>query len=134
MVLKYYSQKDPEVCSIYKALKKGKDVPEDLQSKGLKECYRELSIYEEGIVLRGHQLLIPAKLRGDVLLAAHHCHRGRDSMMKQLCQSVWWPNISGDVKEFVKSCKPCVALEGSVKPPPHCLSYKRKATNSPWLS
>ena len=55
----------------------------------------ELSV-NQGIILRGERLLIPTKLRPDVLDVAHEGCPGRDSMLRQLRMDVWWPGMHQD--------------------------------------
>jgi hypothetical protein len=58
---------------------------------GIKECFNELSV-NTGILLRGERLLIPTKLRPDVLAAAHEGCPGGDAMLRQLrlCGGQGW--------------------------------------------
>ena len=42
-------------------------------------------------------------------------HPGRESMLKQLQLSVWWPGITKDTKELSGLCKTCVILDKGVR-------------------
>ena len=76
-----------------------------------------MSILEDGIVLRGERFIIPKKLRRNVLQAAHEGHTGRDSILRSLRRSVWWPGVTKDVRELVDSCIPCQASVGTKATP-----------------
>ena len=73
---------------------------------GMKECFLELCV-NEGVVLRGERLLVPTKLRSAVLAAAHEGCPGRDAMLRQIRQAVWWSGIDKDVKAYTGSCLGC---------------------------
>ena len=109
LILSRYSKEDETTKQIYGCLGKGTQIPRHILEQGFKGCQAELSQLRDGIIIRGEKIYIPALLRPDVLDAAHQGHPGRDGMLRQLCQSVWWPGISKDVKEFVETCKSCSA-------------------------
>ena len=54
--------------------------------------------------LRGDRLVIPTKLRADILALAHEGHPGRVSMLQQLREDMWWPGMTRDLEEFVSTC------------------------------
>ena len=58
---------------------------------------------------------VHARLEPVVLQAVHQNYAGKESILKQLCLSVWWPGISKHVRDFVESYKTCVALGKRVK-------------------
>ena len=80
----------------------------------------ELSV-NQGIILRGERLLIPTKLRPDVLDAAHEGCPGGDSMLRQLRMDVWWPGMHHDVKKFTSSCGACASATPTNRTPPMAL-------------
>ncbi|CAK1594433.1 unnamed protein product [Parnassius mnemosyne] len=69
----------------------------------------ELCFYDN-ILLRGNKIVIPNKLRQQVLVAAHEGHPGIVSMKERLRAKVWWPKIDKDVEMLVKSCKGCTLV------------------------
>jgi len=50
--------------------------------------------------------------------------------MRQLRQTVWWPGISRDVKEYTASCLGCTAAENKNGTPP---IIERETSIGPWL-
>ena len=84
---------------------------------GVKECFLELSV-NEGVIMRGERLLVPTKLRSAVLAAAHEGCPGRDAMLRQLRQDVWWPGLDKDVKAYTGSCLGCSAAVPRNSTPP----------------
>lgn len=77
----------------------------------------ELWLHDE-VLLRGNKLVIPLKLRQQVLEAAHEGHPGIVAMKGRLRTKVWWPRIDKDVETMVKSCKSCTLVSGPNPPMP----------------
>ena len=60
--------------------------------------------------MRGDRLIIPKTLRVGVLEAAHHGHPGQQSMTRQMRGTCWWLGMNADIKEYVETCIPCIAV------------------------
>lgn len=56
----------------------------------------------EGLLLRGTKIVIPLKLRHQVLAAAHEGHPGIGAMKARLRTKVWWPKIDSDAEKWLK--------------------------------
>ena len=108
---------DTEYKELVEDIRQGTLSKERAKLKGVQECWEELSIHE-GVIMRGERLLIPTKLRRSVLAAAHEGCPGKDAMLRQLRQDVWWPGMDGDVKNFTSSCTGCAAaIPRNIIPP-----------------
>ena len=83
-VLSFYSRKDSAIKDLYSLIKKGGNISDKLRTLGYGDAFTEMSIMEDGIVLRGERFVIPKKLRKNVLQAAHEGHPGRDSILRNL--------------------------------------------------
>ena len=76
------------------------------------ECRRfwnvrnHLSI-DEGLVVYGCRLVIPAKMQREVLLQLHEAHQGSIRTKQRARLSVYWPGIDNDIDNIVASCKHC---------------------------
>ncbi|CAK1584103.1 unnamed protein product [Parnassius mnemosyne] len=89
----------------------------------------ELCFYDN-ILLRGNKIVIPNKLRKQVLVAAHEGHPGIVSMKERLRAKVWWPKIDKDVEMLVKSCKGCTLVGLPNLPVP---MKRRELPAEPWV-
>ena len=58
-------------------------------------------------LLMNNRIIIPATLRHRILTIAHQQHQGIFKTIALLREKVWWPGLSRDTKEFIKSCRPC---------------------------
>ena len=68
---------------------------------------------EQGVILWGRRVVIPAQLRLRLAEELHEEHIGM-CRMKALARSyMWWPKIDHDVEEIVKSCSVCQQLRNS---------------------
>lgn len=68
-------------------------------------------VIDDGLVLKGDRLIIPRTLRKEVLEAIHNGHQGESKCILLARESVFWPNISKDIREVVKSCDTCLRYQ-----------------------
>lgn len=81
------------------------DCPNDLKDYW---NYREDLSVENGLVLKGHRLIIPPKLRPQMLTIIHQGHMGTEKCLLRAKDCVFWPGISKDIKELTSSCSTCI--------------------------
>ncbi|XP_042213043.1 uncharacterized protein LOC121860084 [Homarus americanus] len=58
---------------------------------------------DEGLLLHGARIVIPAAARRNVLYRLHDSHRGIEATKRRACQTVWWPDITSDILNTVQS-------------------------------
>ena len=83
----------------------------------------------DGAVLRGTRLVIPKKLRRQVVDLAHEGHQGIVKTKERLRTKVWWPGMDGDAERRCRSCHGCQVVSGDIITP------EVKSTpfpNQPW--
>lgn len=115
------TRSDPLLSKVLRYTRTGwpEQVPEELRSLWRKR--EELSV-EGDCVLWGVRVIVPKRLRQQVLEELHRGHPGV-VRMKALARSyVWWPGLDQDVENLVRECVPCQANKNS---PP-------KAPLHPW--
>ena len=66
---------------------------------------------ENGLLLRGSRLIIPASMRLDILDKLHAGHQGITKCRERARVSVWWPGLSKQLEELVKVCPKCVKTQ-----------------------
>ena len=77
--------------------------------EGVRPCYSvasEMSV-ENGILMRGSRVVIPASLRASILDKLHEGHQGITKSRERAKQSVWWPQLSQRLEETVRNCTIC---------------------------
>ena len=63
----------------------------------------ELSVAND-LLLRGSRLVIPPKLRTDILTKIHTGHQGITKCWRCVAQSVRWPGITKDLEGLISKC------------------------------
>ena len=87
------------------------DIPADLQV--FRTHYLELSA-QNGCLLRGHRVIIPDRLRPDVLALLHDMHPGMGRMKSLARGYVWWPDLDKNIESMVAQCNVCQALHRDI--------------------
>ena len=67
----------------------------------------EISI-EDGILLKGERIIIPALDQPDILQQRHHGHLGLQKCLHHAPVSVYRPNLTEQLKELVTNCRVCL--------------------------
>ena len=76
----------------------------------------EFSIVQN-VILKSMQILIPSVMRLDVLDKIHQGHQGIVKCRSRAKQSVWWPGISREILDMVKSCRVCAGYKVNTPEP-----------------
>ena len=76
------------------------------------ECQRFWSIHsqlaiDDDLTVYGCHLLIPAKMRRDILLKLHESHQGSVRTKQRARLTVYWPGIDKDIDNIILACKDC---------------------------
>ena len=81
-----------------------KELPQDLRPFwGLRDV---LSV-ENGIIVKGNQVMIPPQLRRDILKQLHTPHLGQEKTKLLAKETVYWPGINSDIDNLIKACTTC---------------------------
>jgi len=84
--------------------------PEKSQLKGPIKLYQpyaaELTV-QNGLLLKGCQLVIPLSMRMEMLDRIHAGHQGITKCRARARQAVWWPGMSRQIEELVQNCAEC---------------------------
>jgi hypothetical protein len=70
----------------------------------------ELSVTENGILLRGHRIVIPVTMRRKVVQIAHEGHQGLVKTKSLLRAKVWFPYMDKLTEDIVKNCATCAVV------------------------
>ena len=69
--------------------------------------YRDKLTSEDGVVLYDDRVVVPPRLRSEVLSALHAAHQGVSMMTARAESSVFWPGMSTDILKVRDSCEHC---------------------------
>lgn len=77
----------------------------------------QLSVQADLIVKDG-ALVLPIALRETALSVAHRGHPGETAMKSILRARLWWPGMTRDTEDWVKSCRSCTLMSRRDPPVP----------------
>lgn len=66
----------------------------------------ELNI-QNGALYRGQCVIIPKTLRAVMLTRIHASHIGGEACYRQARETLFWPNMRGEIKDYVSNCPAC---------------------------
>ncbi|XP_048577115.1 uncharacterized protein K02A2.6 [Nematostella vectensis] len=69
--------------------------------------FREELTIEDGLVLKGERIVIKPTLRPEILDTLHKGHLGQEKCLLRARTTVFWPGITKDVVNLVKTCESC---------------------------
>ena len=67
--------------------------------------YREEISAENGLLFKGHRLIVPEKLRSRVLQTIHEGHFSFEKMQLRAREAVFWPGITSDLLQAAQGCE-----------------------------
>ena len=74
-------------------------------------AYRDELAIESGIIFKGRQVLMPKKLRPDLLTQLHSGHQGIEKTRRLARESMYWPRINRDIEQLCKNCNLCQEMQ-----------------------
>ncbi|XP_055585346.1 uncharacterized protein K02A2.6-like [Uranotaenia lowii] len=105
------SRRDKVISRVVEYLKSG--WPQNLEDGEIKKLFQrrdELSV-EEGVLLWGFRIVIPAKLRKPLLSELHVVHMGIVKMKSLARSYFWWPSLDKEIEDIGKKCEFCLQLQ-----------------------
>ena len=66
----------------------------------------ELS-YMNGIIFKGERIVIPRKMRPQILKQLHVSHLGMEKTKQRARMLVYWPKMNGDIETLITNCPTC---------------------------
>ena len=107
--------KDPVLSQVTSLINHGwpssaKEVSED--ARVYFHIRDELTILN-GIIFKGDRIVIPSSLRQQCLEELHYPHLGVNLTQCRARESIFWPGLSKDIENAVKSCSVCQAVSNN---------------------
>lgn len=87
-----------------------KDVPNII--KAYHTYYADIYEYD-GLLFKNDCLIVPTKLRNEVLEKLHYNHLGIDKTKSRAREIVFWPGMNREIVEKVTNCKTCLKFKRS---------------------
>ena len=101
--------KDGHYRNLIQVTTTGFPVKPDLLPPGVRPYWsiRDELTVDDGIVLWGARMIIPKAMRKEILQQLHASHQGQERTLRRARQIVYWPNISNDIRNTVRTCAAC---------------------------
>ena len=80
--------------------------------------YRDEITVQDGILLRGERIIIPNSLRSLMKRQIHSGHLGINSCLRRARESVFWPGMSSEIRQYVENCQTCISHSDKQAPEP----------------
>ena len=68
---------------------------------------RDELVIQGGLLFRGDRLVISKTLRKRILQTLHSGHQGIESSLRRARETIYWPNMKSDIKDFTSKCETC---------------------------
>ena len=120
MELREHTSKDSELLLLTDLIKSGfpekqKDIHTSIRKYW--SCRDELSL-ENGLVIKGEQVVIPQTLHELYLGYIHEGHLGITRCQQRARMSIYWPGINKDIEDLITKCHLCQTHQASQKKEP----------------
>ena len=66
----------------------------------------KLSIYD-GLVFKGERLVVSQILRAEIKRDLHASHAGVEGCLRRARESVYWPGMNSEPRDWISTCEPC---------------------------
>lgn len=88
----------------------------------------ELAVHN-GIIYKGHKIIIPSSMRVEMLGKIHRSHQGADSNLRRARLVMFWPGMTSQIVETAQQCGLCALYKPQLSREP-MLSHP--IPNNPW--
>ena len=70
----------------------------------------ELSV-QDGLIFKGERVVVPKAARSGLLKSIHNSHLGVNGCLNRARECLYWPGMTGDIKNYVSTCEACREYE-----------------------
>ena len=71
--------------------------------------FRDELTVQDPLVFKGPVVVIPAALRAEMMAKCHATHIGMEGCLRRDRESMYWPRMSTDLKEYMSKCDVCLS-------------------------
>ena len=70
---------------------------------------RDELVIQDGVLFRGDRFVVPKTPQKRMLQTLHSSHQGIESTLRRARETIYWPNMKSDIKDFTSKCKTCAS-------------------------
>ena len=75
--------------------------------------FRHQMTVQDQLIFKGPVVVIPAALRSEMMAKCHATHIGIEGCLRRARESMYWPRMSSDLKDYIAKCDVCLAHQNS---------------------
>ena len=75
--------------------------------------FRDELTVQDKLVFKGDRLIIPATMRREMMEIAHATHIGIEGCIRRARESMFWPRMATELKEYISKCDVCMSHRAS---------------------
>ena len=68
---------------------------------------------QNSLVFKGDRLVIPATMRREMMAMTHASHIGIEGCLRRAHESMFWPRMSTELREYISKCDVCMSHRAS---------------------
>uniref|UniRef100_A0A146L0H7 RNA-directed DNA polymerase n=2 Tax=Lygus hesperus TaxID=30085 RepID=A0A146L0H7_LYGHE len=65
---------------------------------------------QDGVIFKGNRIVVPKSLRAEFINKIHLCHLGQNASLRRARDTLFWPFMSVQIKDTIKTCQTCQEL------------------------
>ena len=129
--IKHATKDDPVLLQLQQMIQRGwpndkKKVPPSIRAY---YDFRDELIVQDHLVFKGSKLVIPVSMRREMMSIAHSSHIGVEGCIRRVRDTVYWPQMSKELKEYISKCDICLSYQASPGREP---ILQHEITERPW--
>ena len=75
--------------------------------------FRDELTVQDQLVFKGKRFVVPAAMRKEMMVLAHASHVGIEGSIRRARETMFWPRMSSELKEYIAKCDICMAHRSS---------------------
>ena len=79
---------------------------------------------QDGLTFKANAVVIPKSLRADMKARIHSSHLGTESCLRRARESIYWPGMSAEIKQYISGCEICRELDTTSQPNEPVMSHE----------
>ena len=69
--------------------------------------FRDEITAQNGLLFKGERLIVPVKLRKEMMEKVHSSHLGIEGCLRRAREVFYWPRLNAELKDFILKCDTC---------------------------
>ena len=94
--------------------------------------FQEDITISDGLLVKGHRIIVPKAMRYYMLSQVHEGHFGMDKCKARMSNCYYWPGINCQIERMIWSCSTCLEFAESKPKTPKKDMLHHKVPETPW--